>query len=73
MTDREWSGVWFSDRPLTSNEGAAGDTLLALQIPVSAIRDYEWVEERKSYREFLVPAEIANRYGPPEILDTDEP
>jgi hypothetical protein len=26
MTDREWTGVWLSDRPLNFDEGAKGDT-----------------------------------------------
>jgi hypothetical protein len=31
MTDRESKGVWFSDRPLDKNEGAGGDTRLAIR------------------------------------------
>src|SRR5262249_45212804 len=27
LTDREWSGVWLSDRPLHNTEGASGDTV----------------------------------------------
>jgi hypothetical protein len=26
MTDREFSGVWLSDRPLDANDGARGDS-----------------------------------------------
>jgi len=33
---------------------------------------YEWIEEGKPYREFLIPAEIVNRYGPPKIFETDQ-
>jgi hypothetical protein len=29
---------------------------------VDVTADYEWIEERKPYREWLVPAEIVNRY-----------
>ena len=64
MTDRLWSGVWLSDRPLDANEGAHGDVLLAVEIPVDDVLFYEWVEEGKPYREFLVPAELVNRYLP---------
>jgi hypothetical protein len=62
LTDREWSGVWFSDRPLDSNEGTSGDTLLEVTIAAteSDIQDWEWVEEDKGYREWQIPATILN-------------
>jgi hypothetical protein len=58
LTEREWSGVWVSDRPLDKNEGACGDTLLEVLIDAddAALADYEWIEEGKCYREGLVPA-----------------
>ena len=55
-----WSGVWLSDVPLDSNEGLDGDTLLEVifdDVAESILEDFEWVEEEKSYREWLVPAE----------------
>ena len=47
LTDREWRGVWLSDRPLDINEGAPGDTLLAVTLDCSAstIAEFEWIEE----------------------------
>jgi len=72
MTDREWEGVWFSDRPLNLNEGAGGDTLLAIEIPENAIAEYEWIEDGKPYREFLIPASLANQYGPPKIVEDED-
>lgn len=68
MTAVEFSGVWLSDRPLDFNEGAAGDTLLTVEVPEQAIIDYEWAEDGKPYREFLVPAEVVNRYGRPQVV-----
>jgi hypothetical protein len=65
MTVIAWSGVWFSDVPLDENEGADGDTLLVLEIPEHVISQYEWIEEGKPYREFLLLSELANKYGPP--------
>ena len=62
--DRLWSGLWLSDRPLDVNEGAGGDTLLSVEIPEGDVLFYEWVEEGKPYREFLVPADLVNRYQP---------
>lgn len=53
--------------------------MLVIDIPEEVILFYEWVEEDlegrpfpKSYREFLIPAEIANRYGPPRACTEEE-
>lgn len=72
-TGIEFTGVWFSaNEPLDPNEGAWGDTVLVVEIPEDQIIEYEWVEEGKPYREFLIPAETVNRYGPPSIFDEDD-
>jgi hypothetical protein len=62
LTDREFSGVWFSDRPLDSNEGAWGNALLRVEIACteSEISEFEWIEEGKAYREWLIPAAFVN-------------
>jgi hypothetical protein len=54
------------------NEGAHGDTLLAIDVPEEEIADYEWIEEGKTYREFLIPAVIANRFGPARVVGREE-
>jgi hypothetical protein len=73
LTDREWTGVWVSDRPLDMNEGANGNTLLVLEIPEAIVTPYEWVYEGGNpYREFLVPASLLNAYGPPAVYDESE-
>jgi len=72
LTTSLHTGVWFSDRPLDINEGADGDTLLTVDIPESAVADYEWIEDEKPYREFLIPASLANQYGPPTIVQCDD-
>jgi hypothetical protein len=61
-TDREWRGVWISDMPLDSNEGACGETLLqiSLNATTAELDWWEWVEEGKGYREWLIPAEFLN-------------
>ncbi|MDA1129442.1 MAG: hypothetical protein O2913_12195 [Chloroflexi bacterium] len=71
FTDKVWRGVWLSDVPLDINEGAAGDTVLVLDIPARVFRRYEWVEESKPYKESLVPAAILNRYGSPRVRRKD--
>ena len=73
LTDRLWTGLWLSDRPLDSKEGAKDDVVLAMDIPMKVLKLYEWVEEGKGYREFLFPAEIVNQYGPPRLFEDSRP
>ena len=58
MTAHQWTGVWLSDRPLNENEGALTGALLSLDIDEAELVPYEWVEDGKGYREFLVPAAL---------------
>lgn len=69
MTDIEHRGVWLSDAPLDCNEGAYGSTVLDLEIPSRIIDIFEWKEEGKTYREFLVPAAIVNQHGKPRVIE----
>jgi|SRR6516225_2358906 hypothetical protein len=69
LTDREWSGVWLSDRPLQNTEGASGDTLLQIEIVEEVVAPYEWVEEDHPYREWLVPAAVLNEAGNVKLAD----
>jgi hypothetical protein len=70
LTDQPHQGVWLSDRPLDINEGAVGDVLLCIEIPEQAIAPWEWVgEPSMGYREFLAPAELVNRFGPPVVAE----
>lgn len=71
LTDTTQRGVWLSNVPLDPNEGTTEGPLLTLDIPEDVLADYEWVEEGKPYREFLVPAGVVNRYGPPTIDEDD--
>ena len=68
LTTEKHSGVWVSDRPLNGNEGAEGDVVLAIEVPERDIAPFEWIEEEKGYREFLVPADTLNRYPIVEIV-----
>ena len=72
LTDREWSGVWISDKPFDDAHLSDGITLFAIEIPEEDISDLEWVEEGKPYREWLVPAALLNSYGPPVVTDDYE-
>jgi hypothetical protein len=62
MSNTTHSGVWLSNVPLDENEGAFGDILLEVStdMPESEIAQYEWIEEGKGFREFLIPAAEIN-------------
>ena len=68
-TNQTFKGVWLSNIPLDPNEGAFGDSVLMIEIPVKAIKPFEWIEEGKPYREFCAPADLVNQYGPPKIIE----
>jgi len=65
MTSKLWQGVWLSDRPLDYNSGAKGNVLLCVLLHTSEdwIARWEWIEEGKSHREWLIPARTVNRLG----------
>ena len=69
-------GVWFADSPVDGNEGAKGwpsegDPVLAVDIPEELLTDLEVIEDGKWYREWLVPADLANRHRP-YLVDPDD-
>lgn len=72
MTDIEFSGVWLADRPLDENEGAEGDTLLSVELEQALAEQYEWVEDRKPYREFCVPAVVVNQRAVVSVYVEDD-
>ena len=68
-------GVWFGSVPLEEHEGAVGDVLFLLEIPDEVVQDLdaEVREEGRLWTEYVIPAEVANQYGPPtNITDSEE-
>jgi len=63
-----YRGVWVSDSPVDAHDATDGDEVLVIEIPESAIAEYEWVEEGVDYREWIVPAELLNRLGVVEMM-----
>jgi hypothetical protein len=59
-TSNVYRGVWLSNVPLDVNEGAEGEVVLTVRLRSDLVSDWEWVEESKGYREFLVPAALIN-------------
>ena len=61
LTSTEHTGVWLADAPLTVNEGTTGNQVLEVCFPDDFdLSEWEWVEEGKPYREFLIPADRIN-------------
>jgi hypothetical protein len=64
LTDSEHNGVWVSDRPYDGTEFRSDDEVAIFEIEAdeNAISPYEFVEEGKPYREWLMPAELLNTF-----------
>ena len=56
------TGVFFSNVVLDENEGVSSETYFVLDIPDIELTNFEWLEEGKGYREWCVPAHLANLY-----------
>ena len=74
LTTNEYKGVWLSNCPLDENEGAYGEILLEVLIDLTAdeLIKYEWIEQNKWYREFLVPANVVNKHSIVRIMSIEE-
>lgn len=67
LTPTDHSGVWLFDRPLEDYVGDDDpDVMLELEIPEDVVAPFEWFAGLP-YREFLLPARVVNRYGPPLV------
>jgi hypothetical protein len=65
LTTNLYRGVWLGDRPIDWNDAGFTEedmSCLTVEIPEEVVAPFEWIEEHKGYREFLVPAEVVNRY-----------
>ncbi len=73
MTVNEYSGVWLTDTEFDPSQGELGDTLLkvSLRLTEDDLAPYEWVEEGKGYREWLVPSAVLNPNMTVEIVERD--
>lgn len=67
---KRFRGVWFAEGPLDAQESIGGTTVLSVEIPEADIASFE-VEQGRSYREWCIPAEVVNRFGPPAVHDDD--
>jgi hypothetical protein len=54
-------GVWLFDRPAEGYPAADSRTVV-VDIPDDLAVRHEWLEEDRDYRQFLIPADLVNRY-----------
>ncbi|MGS0685439.1 hypothetical protein ACVBEQ_09875 [Nakamurella sp. GG22] len=63
LTENSYTGVWVADLPLDPNDYGEGEwdaPVFEMDVDEPAIADYEWIEDGKPYREWLVPAPVVN-------------
>jgi hypothetical protein len=69
-----YEGVILATRPLEANDGFDGPLTLCLELPDDVFREYDVtdeIQERMGYRIAMVPADVLNRLGKPQIYDHD--
>lgn len=71
QSNRTWTGVWLSARPLDTHDDDEGNALLMvkLDIPERQLARWEWTAEGRPYREWLVPAEVVNKSMSVEMVE----
>lgn len=70
-TDVWASWIRLTDRPIADTLQMPYGTMFAIDIPDEVVADWQF-EQRDEYREFAVPAEFVNRYGPPLVMGDDQ-
>lgn len=71
-TTGQHTGVWVSDSPRVGDFGLGyKDAWFEIEISEQVIEPFEWVEEGKTYREWLVPAHVINTHAR-RRMPTDE-
>jgi hypothetical protein len=67
-----WRGVYFATIQLDANDGFDGDVTLCLNVPEEDFADHETTDtlmEKSGYRMALIPAQVLNRIGKPQVYD----
>ena len=74
LTDATHRGVWLSTFPLSTHEGAGGNQVLEVDFPDALATEHEFPDQdtEKTYREFLVPADVLNGQGRTRLLSQGE-
>src|SRR5262245_6507941 len=62
-------GVWFASEPLDANDGVEGDVVLCMEISEEDFRPHEVEDPIHWYGRALIPADVLNRIGKPQVYD----
>ena len=65
-------GVWIADAPLYEYEPPAGTSVVMIDLDEAGVRPFEWRHNGRTFREFLVPAELLNARGGARLLTWEE-
>lgn len=63
-----YAGVWFSSSPSSVSTSDAPERQLVIDVPEEEVLEYELRDEKKLYREFLIPAPVLNSFGKPSVI-----
>jgi hypothetical protein len=71
LNNRVWTGVWLSSIPVDSEHDAEGDALLMVKLEIDEreLARWEWAGEGRTYREWLIPANLIDRCATFELVD----
>ena len=74
LNNRIWTGAWLSSIPVDGEHSAEGDALLMVKLEIDEheLARWEWAAEGRTYREWLIPANIINRCATFELVDQRE-
>ena len=64
-------GVYFADRQRGAADGFLGEVTLCLDVPDEVFSRWEWFEHEQGYRLSLIPADVLNQLGKPQVYDHD--
>lgn len=70
LSNRIWTGVWLSSRPVDSDAAARNEALLMVRLELEEreLLRWEWACEGRTNREWLMPAAIVNRCATVELI-----
>lgn len=71
MGNRTWTGVWLSSAPFDSKNNGEDDALLMVKLHIDErdLARWEWTAEGRSYREWLIPANLVNRCATVQMVE----
>ncbi len=69
---KHFQGVWLSEVELDANDGVAcGDTVLMVDVPDKIAAKYELQNHEYVVSIYLIPADVLNQAGRPQIVSDD--